>query len=112
MKGGSRSTISVPTNITDGSSPMSRPGERRMYRMPCSPAVMSASMTAATVLAGARMPAADSNQKSSAVLCILRSRTSRSVRHHHRGADRDTLVEVGDVVIQHPDAAIGHEAAD
>ena len=70
-EGGSRSTISVPTNITDGSSPMSRPGERRMYRTPCLPAVMSASMTAATVLAGARMLTADSNQKSSAAFLHL-----------------------------------------
>src|SRR5713226_4177862 len=35
-----------------------------------------------------------------------------SARDHYRRADRDTLVKVGDIVIQHADAAIGHETAD
>src|SRR5258708_18971450 len=35
-----------------------------------------------------------------------------SVRHHHRGADRDASEQVADIRIQHPDAAIGDEPAD
>ena len=34
------------------------------------------------------------------------------VQHHHRGADRDAVIEVGDVVIGHAEAAGRHRLAD
>ena len=34
------------------------------------------------------------------------------LRHHDRGAEADTTVEVGDIGVQHPEAAIGDEASD
>src|SRR5207248_6138143 len=36
----------------------------------------------------------------------------RSMRDHHGRADGNALVEVGDVVVQHPNAAIRDKAAD
>jgi len=35
-----------------------------------------------------------------------------STRYDHRRADGDALVQVGDISIQHADAAIGHKAAE
>src|ERR1700734_2825719 len=51
-------------------------------------------------------------RKSELVKLNLAIRNLPSARHHHRGADRNPLVQVGDILVQHPDAAIGDEAPD
>ena len=34
------------------------------------------------------------------------------VADDHRGADGDTVIQIGDILVVHADAAVGHEAAD
>src|SRR5262249_32774305 len=108
----SRSTISAPTNIRAASLPTLQPKTPAMFRWRCSVPAMYAATTAATATAGARTRCG--KRKEPRFCAALRPGVAckGSTRHDDGRADGNALVEIGNIVVQHADAAIGDEAAD
>src|SRR5689334_17837806 len=96
------------------SSPTSPRGAPQMFRRQCLPPVTSEATAAAIAAAGARTRVKQfSNKKAAQSRGFSHSVRSRgSVRHRHGRSNRYALIEIGDVVVEHTDAAVGYEAPD